>query len=160
MHFFYCQNIYALYWEAIWWCCPCYIANQHLGVSVEVLSHSDQRSGSVQFGQNHRIMAQTIDLPCKSENLVCVTRYNQIILWSWIANTSENLVKISRVRNSARIHSHKDSCQQNCKNLNGFSQLFQFIIQSYTTRIQGFLQNSTGRIQIDSHTWSRISDPD
>ena len=27
------------------------------------------------------------------------------------------------------------------------------------TRIHGFLQNSTGRIQMDSHTWQQISDP-
>ena len=66
---------------------------------------------------------------------------------------------VHRVRNLARIHSRKDSRQQNCDNLNGFSQLFKFIIQSYTRRIHGFLQNYTGRIQMDSRTWSRISDP-
>ena len=59
-----------------------------------------------------------------------------------------------------RFHSRKDSRQQNYENLNGFSQLFQFIIQSYTTKIHGFLQNSTGRIQMDSCTWSQISDPE
>ena len=26
-------------------------------------------------------------------------------------------------------------------------------------RVYGFLQNSTGRIQMDSRTWSQISDP-
>ena len=34
------------------------------------------------------------------------------------------------------------------------------IIQSNMTRIHGFLQNSAGRIQMDSHTWSQISYPE
>ena len=31
--------------------------------------------------------------------------------------------------------------------------------QSFLVRSYGFLQNSTGRIQMDSHTWLQISDP-
>ena len=37
--------------------------------------------------------------------------------------------------------------------------MFQFIIQRYMVRIHGFLQNFTGRIQMDSCTWSQISGP-
>ena len=39
-------------------------------LSVEVLGYSEQRSGSVQFGQNHRIVGytRTKDLPCKIMN--------------------------------------------------------------------------------------------
>ena len=64
-------------------------------LTVDVPSHSEQRNGSAQFGQNHGIVryTQTIDLPCKSANLVHVPRYgrnNTVELNSEL----ENLVKI------------------------------------------------------------------
>ena len=49
---------------------------------VDVPSHSERRSGSVQIGQNQGIVGytQTIDLQCKSANLVQVPRYDRIKL--------------------------------------------------------------------------------